>query len=544
MNIPTIDMNASSTNRPWQIAYPPGVPANIDTRAYANVIDLIERMTAAHADDVALIAAGQSLTFAELLSASKAWAAWLVQTGVRPGDRVAVMLPNLAAFPIALLGTLRAGAVQASVNPLYTAGELHHQLRDSGARVLVVHQAALPTARAALSDTAVEHIVLVGGAASEADAGLPALTFDAALAQGAACANPQTPVPTRDHLALLQYTGGTTGVSKGAELTHDNLIANVLQIRAMLSGVMAQGRETILTALPLYHIFALTVNFLTFACFGAKNVLVANPRDPQQLATAFTENRISAITGVNTLFAGLLALPQLRDVDFSRIKMALGGGSAIQRVVSDAWHARSGRHILEGYGLSETSPVVTINSWAMPDFTATIGLPLPSTDVRIADEKGDPLPTGAEGELCVKGPQVMRGYWHQPDATAAAFTPDGYVRTGDIAVLNEHGFVRICDRKKDMVLVSGFNVYPNEVEDVIARIPGVAECAVTGMPDARSGEAVQAFVVCQADATLSEDTITQHCRDNLAAYKVPKKVVFLAQLPKSAVGKILRRELR
>ena len=332
---------------PWLSAYPPGARATIDTSEYTNVADLMERTTAPHADCVAIATPGECLTFAELLARSRAWAAWLVEAGIHTGDRVGVMLPNVPAFPIVLLGTLCAGAAQVSINPMYTARELRHQLRDSGARVLVVSDGALPVVRAALDGTAIERLVVVGGESHAMEGGLQTISITRALAQGAALPRFHAPTLTRDHLALLQYTGGTTGVSKGAELTHGNLVANVLQVRAMLSGAVSQGRETIVTALPLYHIFALTVNFLTFASFGARNVLVANPRDPEQVAAAFTGEKITVVTGVNTLFAGLLAQPQLKEVDFRQIKLAIGGGSAVQSAVSDAWHVRSGRHILE-----------------------------------------------------------------------------------------------------------------------------------------------------------------------------------------------------
>lgn len=536
-------MRIAPADRIWLPGYPPGAPATIDASAYTSVIELVERTTAAHADSVAIAAADESLTFSELLTRSRAWTAWLIEAGIHQGDRVGVMLPNVPAFPITLLGTLGAGAVQVSINPMYTARELRHQLQDSGARVLVVSHAALSVARAALDGTSVERLVVVGGDAPIMEAGLRATLFFAALAQGAALPRVDAPTLSRDHLALLQYTGGTTGVSKGAEITHGNLIANILQVRAMLSGAVEQGRETIVTALPLYHIFALTVNFLTFVSFGARNVLVVNPRDPAQLVAAFSSGVITAVTGVNTLFGNLLALPQLKDVDFRQIKLAIGGGSAIQGAVSDRWRARSGRHILEGYGLSETAPVVSINSWANPEFTASIGFPIPSTDLIVANEQGRPLPSGSEGELCVKGPQVMRGYWNQPEANAAAFTCEGYFRTGDIGTMDAQGFVRILDRKKDMVLVSGFNVYPNEIEGVIARLPGVTECAVVGIPDARSGEVVKAFIVRPPDGTLTREAVIEHCRDNLAPYKVPKVIEFITELPKSAVGKILRRNL-
>lgn len=536
-------MQISPADCHWLSGYPPGGQATIDASAYANVIDLMERTTAAHANSVAIATAGEVLTFTELLARSRAWAAWLIGAGIHPGDRVAVMLPNVPAFPVALLGTLRAGAVQVSINPMYTARELRHQLQDSGARVLVAFHEALPVLRTALAGTAIERLVIVGGEPQAIEVGLRTTAFAQALAQGAALPRLHAPPLSHDHLALLQYTGGTTGVSKGAELTHGNLVANVLQVRAMLAGTVDQGRETIVTALPLYHIFALTVNFLTFASFGARNVLVANPRDPAQLAAAFTDEKVTVVTGVNTLFGGLLALPQLKDVDLRRVKLAIGGGSAIQSAVSDGWHARTGRHILEGYGLSETAPVVTINSWANAEFTASVGLPVPSTHVAIVDEQGRPLPTGSEGEICVKGPQVMRGYWNQPEATSAAFTRDGYFRTGDIGTMDTRGLVRILDRKKDMVLVSGFNVYPAEIEEVIARLPAVAECAVRGVPDARSGELVKAFIVRRSGEALTEAAVLAYCRDNLAAYKVPKVVEFIAELPKSAVGKILRRNL-
>jgi long-chain acyl-CoA synthetase len=537
------DMHITFAERPWLAGYPPGALATIDTSAYASVIELVERTTAAHADSIAIVAADASLTFAELLKRSRAWTAWLVGAGVHPGDRVGIMLPNTPAFPVTLLGTLGAGAVQVSINPMYTARELRHQLQDSGARVLVVSYASLPVARAALDGTSVERLVVVGVDAPTLEAGLHATPFVAALAQGAALPRVDAPALGRDHLALLQYTGGTTGVSKGAELTHGNLIANVLQMREMLGGTVQQGCEAIVTALPLYHIFALTVNLLTFLTFGARNVLVGNPRDPAQLVAAFAGKPITVVTGVNTLFGTLLALPQLKGVDLRAIKLAIGGGSAIQSAVSDGWHARTGRHILEGYGLSETAPVVSINSWANPAFTASVGFPVPSTDLIVADEQGRALPAGSEGELCVKGPQVMRGYWNQPEANASAFTPDGYFRTGDIGTMDAQGLVRLLDRKKDMVLVSGFNVYPNEIEEVIARLPGVAECAVVAMPDARSGEAVRAFVVCHPDASITQKEVMVHCRNNLASYKVPKQIEFIAELPKSTVGKILRRAL-
>lgn len=532
------------SSKPWLAAYPPGATEAIDVSTYESVLDLIEQTTGHRKNDVAFVCSGVAMTFGELSARAQALANYLGgSAGIKRGDRVAVMLPNLLEFPVCLLGLLRAGAVLVSVNPQYTVRELQHQLRDSGARVLVVCGAAMEVATGALAGTSVEQVLLVAGAVNEGATKVPVLQFDEAMARGRALHGWQAPKISREDLALLQYTGGTTGVSKGAQLTHGNIIANILQIRSMFGGTVEDGKETIVTALPLYYIFALTVNCLTFMSFGARNVLVANPRDPAQLIAAFTSEKISVVTGVNTLFSGLLTLPHLKELDFHQIKLAIGGGAAVQRAVSEAWHARSGRHILEGYGLSETSPAVTINSYENPDFTGSIGVPVPSTDVIIADESGSPLGFGVEGEICVKGPQVTRGYWQQPEASAAAFTTRGYFRTGDVGVMDERGFVRICDRKKDIVLVSGFNVYPNEIEGVIAGMAGVAECAVTGMPDAKTGEAVKAFIV-RKDPNLTEAEILSHCRTQLAGYKIPKTIAFATELPRSPVGKILRRELR
>jgi long-chain acyl-CoA synthetase len=535
-------MTASTTDRPWLAHYPPGVPADIDPTTHDSVPELFARFTAPYAESIALTAACESLTFAELRLRARAWAAWLATAaGVQPGDRVAVMLPNITAFPVALLGTLTAGAVQVSINPLYTARELHHQLRDSGAKVLLATTALLPTIAKALEGTELERLVFADEPANEMQAPLPVTTFSGALAQGREAAW-TPPAIARNDLALLQYTGGTTGVSKGAELSHGNLVANILQVRAMLGGMIEPGRETILTALPLYHIFALMVNFVTFATFGARNVLVANPRDPAELVNALQRESVTLMTGVNTLFGSLLAMPQLADA-LPRIKIALGGGAAVQRATSERWHERTGRHILEGYGLTETAPVLTVNSYLEPEFTGSTGLPVPSTQIQILDEAGRPVPVGTAGEICAKGPQVMRGYWRRPEATADAFTIDGWFRTGDVGMLDATGHLRICDRKKDMVLVSGFNVYPNEVEGVIAELRGVAECAVTGVPDDKTGEAVRAYIV-RNDTALAEADVLSHCRDQLAAYKVPRQVAFVEALPKSTVGKILRRELR
>jgi long-chain acyl-CoA synthetase len=538
-------MNVSSNElKPWVKAYPPGAAETIDSSRYQNILDLLAQTTGHRKDRVAFLLGDASLTFGELSVQARALAAWLSKVaGIRLGDRVAVMLPNVLEFPVCLLGILGAGGVQVSINPMYTARELQHQLRDSGARVLITLHSAVPLAESALAGTAVERIVQVGGVLGSGTTQIPRLLFDETVAQGRQISDWQELQMTRDDLAFLQYTGGTTGISKGAELTHRNIVSNVLQLGAMWTGAVHDGEETIVTALPLFHIFALTVNCLTFMSFGARNVLVANPRDAAQLVSAFANQEITVVTGVNTLFASLLALPELEKTDYRKVKLAIGGGAAVQRAVSDAWHARSGRHIVEGYGLSETSPGLTMNSWANPQFTGSIGLPVPSTDLIIADPSGATVALGVEGEICARGPQVMRRYWRQPEATAAAFTQEGYFRTGDIGVIDERGFLRIRDRKKDMVLVSGFNVYPNEVEDVIAAIPGVSECAVTGVPDLKTGEAVKAFLV-RKDPNLNESEVIARCKEQLAAYKVPKIVAFVDSLPKSAVGKILRRQLR
>lgn len=536
--------SSSDTSKPWISSYPPGVDGTIDTAQYRNVLELLEEKTRHWSSDVAFSLSGVSLTFGQLFARAEALASYLVQhAGIQRGDRVAVLLPNLLEFPVSLLGILRAGAVQVSLNPQYTSREVQHQLGDCGARVLIVFSDLVGSAPEFLVRTDVERLLVVGAVQTEPAGGIAYDSFEDALRQGEAAERGPYPEMDRNDLALLQYTGGTTGVAKGAELTHGNVIACVLQMRAMLGGAVEDGKETIVTALPLYHIFALTLNCLTFLTFRARNVLVKNPRDTSTLASIFQTEGITVVTGVNTLFAGLLAMPQLSTVDFSRIKLAVGGGAAVQRSTSHAWYARSGRYILEGWGMSETSCIVSVNSYANPSYGSSVGLPVPSTELIATDEEGRVLSAGEDGELCVKGPQVMRGYWNNPEATAAAFNENGYFKTGDIGSVDEQGFVRICDRKKDMVNVSGFNVYPNEIEEVITQLPGVAECAVVGVPSERSGEAVKAFIV-RKDPALTEEAIVTYCRGLLAAYKIPRLIQFMPALPKSAVGKILRRELR
>ncbi|MFO1200696.1 MAG: AMP-binding protein, partial [Burkholderiaceae bacterium] len=508
---------------------------------------------AKYAEKPAFRCVGQTLTYRDLDRLSRAFAAWLQNAaGVRKGDRVAVMMPNLLAFPIAFLGIIRAGAVQANVNPLYTPRELEHQLTDARCETIVIFGGVTATLAEIAARTPLKTIVTVDLADGSA-AKIPSPPVDArlagsvrfadALAQGAGMT--LTPVPLAgDDLLFLQYTGGTTGPSKGAALSHRNLVANAEQFKALAGSALHPGDEVIVTALPLYHIFALMVNFITYFSVGADNWLVPNPRDMDAFIEVMKAARPTAFMGVNTLYAGLVAHPRSREVDFSRLRLAGGGGAAVIGTVSDKWKALTGTHIREGYGLSETSPVLSFNPMSVDEFTGTTGVPLPSTDIVLLDEQDREVPIGQPGEICARGPQVMKGYWEKPDANAAAFTPDGYFRTGDIGVFDERGFLKIVDRKKDMVLVSGFNVYPNEVEAVATACPGVAECACVGVPDEKSGEAVKLFVVRAPGATLTEDALVAYCRKELAAYKVPKIVRFVDALPKSGVGKILRKDLR
>ena len=540
--------------RPWLATYQAnGIPETIDADAHASVVELMDEAMRQYADRPAFRAFGRTLTYADVDRLSAAFAAWLQQRlGVRKGDRIAVMLPNLPAFPIAFLGIARAGAVQVNVNPLYTPRELRHQLNDSGAEIIVIFNGSTPTLAEVVGETGIRTVVTVAPG-DGTDAALPSppvdgrlagsIAFSDALAEGAAMTFEPVAL-SGDDLLFLQYTGGTTGLSKGAALSHRNLVANVAQYKAPMPSVVRPGQEVVVTAIPLYHIFALMVNFITYFSVGAENWLVPNPRDMDAFVDVLAQARPTVLTGVNTLFAGLTMHPRIGEVDFSRLRLAAGGGSAIVGATSARWKAITGQFIREGYGLSETSPVVSFNPASIQDFSGTTGLPLPGTDVKLLGDDGEEVAPGAAGEVCVKGPQVMGGYWNQPQANAAAFTPDGYFRTGDIGVLTPEGYLKIVDRKKDMVLVSGFNVYPNEVEAVASECAGVAECACVGVPDDKTGEAVRLFVVRSPGATVTEDDVIAHCRRELAAYKVPKAVRFVQALPKSTVGKILRRELR
>ncbi|HDR9006674.1 TPA: AMP-binding protein [Burkholderia vietnamiensis] len=539
------------TKRHWIGSYG-SIPAEIDPDRFPSVTALLDDAMRRFAGHPAFRASDRTLTYADVDRLSAALAAYLQQVAqVRKGDRVAVMLPNVLAFPVVFVALARIGAVQVNVNPLYTPHELEHQLNDAGVEVAVVCGGSMATFADVVGKTRVRTVLTVGrddlgvvDAPAGACAALPpgSLALADAFAAGAALQRAPVALDGSD-LLLLQYTGGTTGLSKGAALSHRNLIANVEQFAAIVPAARRPGEEVVVTAIPLYHIFALTVNFLSYFAIGAQNWLVANPRDMDGLIDVLKAARPSVFVGVNTLYAGLAGHPRLKEVDWSRLKLSAGGGAAVIDVISARWQAVTGNFIREGYGLSETSPVVTFNPESVDRFTGTTGLPLPSTDVKLLDDENREVAIGGAGEICVRGPQVMGGYWQKPEANAAAFTEDGYFRTGDIGVFDAAGFLKIVDRKKDMIIVSGFNVYPNEVEAVVTALPGVAECACIGVPDERTGEAPKLFVVLAPDATVGEAEIVAHCRANLAGYKVPKQIRVVERLPKSTVGKILRREL-
>ena len=550
------------TEKAWLDQYSDGVPAEIDLGEFDSVVDIFEQSREQFADSVGFVNFGRELTFRELDEKSRAFGAYLQSVGLQKGDRVAVMLPNLLQYPVALFGILRAGLVVVNTNPLYTARELKHQLNDSGARAILVLENFAHTLASVIDDSPVEHVIVTGvgdlvgfpkGAVINfvlrhvkkevPSYDLPAaVRFNAALAAGKTAELHRPPL-SHDDLAFLQYTGGTTGVSKGAMLTHGNIVANVQQSSAWLGQLIDYGREVIVTALPLYHIFALTANCLVFVKFGGRNLLITNPRDMKGFVKELNAEPFTAITGVNTLFNGLLNTPGFSDVDFSPLRLTLGGGMAVQRSVAERWKEVTGVPLIEAYGLTETSPAACINPMDMTDYNGAIGLPIPSTECKVVDAEGNEVGTGEPGELCVRGPQVMKGYWQRPEETAKVLDADGWLRTGDMACRDEEGFFYIVDRKKDMILVSGFNVYPNEIEDVIAAHPKVLEVGAIGVEDAKSGEVVKAVVVPKDDS-LTVDELRQHCKQELTGYKVPRYVEFVDELPKTNVGKILRRELR
>lgn len=549
--------------RPWLASYPEGIPAEIDVDEFESVPAVLQGAIDNYRDNPAFSNMGVSLTYAEVDALSIQFASWLLNDmKLKKGDRVAIMMPNCLQYPVATFGVLRAGLIVVNVNPMYTARELRHQLQDSGTSVIIVLDNFGHTVQKALEGSSVRQVVTTGlgdllgfpkGAIVNfvlryikkmvPDYDLPgAIRFRDTLAAGKKHPLPDVCI-SPDDIAFLQYTGGTTGVAKGAMLTHRNMVANMQQASAWVSKQAKPGKEVIITALPLYHIFALTANGLVFTKFGAKNILITNPRDMPGFVKELGREPFTAITGVNTLFNGLLNTPGFDELDFSRLTLTLGGGMAVQRSVAERWKRVTGTTLVEAYGLTETSPAACINPMDLPEYNGSIGLPIPSTDACIKDEEGRMLPPGEVGELCIKGPQVMKGYWNRPEDTGKAIDADGWLHTGDMAKMDEKGFFYIVDRKKDMILVSGFNVYPNEIEDVIAMMPGVLEVAAIGVPDKNSGEVVK-LVVVKKDESLTADQIKAHARENLTGYKQPRIIEFRKELPKSNVGKILRRELR
>jgi long-chain acyl-CoA synthetase len=552
-----------SASRPWLAQYPKNVPAEIDLEQYRNIVSVLEDSCDKYRGKPAFENMGKTISYDELDRLSYQFACHLLlDLKLKKGDRVAIMMPNLLQYPIAIFGVLRAGLTVVNTNPLYTPRELKHQLNDSGAAAIVVVENFANVVQEVIKDTQVKHVftTAVGDMLSfpkrfivnfvlkyvrkaVPDFRLPgAVSFVDAVNSGAGKKLPAVDIAPSD-IAFLQYTGGTTGVSKGAMLTHRNLVANMQQSSAWLGTNVKLGEEEIITALPLYHIFALTANCLVFIKFGGLNHLITNPRDMPGFVKTLSGIRFTAITGVNTLFNGLLNTPGFDKLDFSRLHLTLGGGMAVQRAVAERWKKVTGVTLVEAYGLTETSPAACINPMDLKDFNGAIGLPVPSTEACVTDEEGKILPIGEVGELCIRGPQVMAGYWQRPEETAKVLTADGWLKTGDMAKMDEQGYCYIVDRKKDMILVSGFNVYPNEIEDVIATHPGVLEVAAVGVPDEKSGEAVKVVVV-KKDPNLTAEDIKNHCRTELTGYKQPRFVEFRSELPKTNVGKILRRELR
>jgi long-chain acyl-CoA synthetase len=556
--------------RPWLRSYPDGVPAEIDTREAGTLVELLDGSLRRFADREAAVFLQQPIRFATIDAQAVALAAWLQQRGLGRGARVALMMPNLPQYLVAFAAVLRAGCVVVNVNPLYTARELEHQLKDAGVEAIILLENFAGTLEEVIDRTPVRHVVLaamgdmlvpwrrhlvnfvvrhvrkmVPEFRLPTTGGRSVTRFNAAVEAGRALR--LTPVPvTPDDIAFLQYTGGTTGVSKGAVLLHRNVVANILQTEAWFGPKLREigdRQMTSVCALPLYHIFALTVSYFMGARLGMRLILIPNPRDLPALIGALRGQRIHMFPAVNTLYNALAHDPEFARLDFSELLVSNGGGMAVQKATAEKWLKVTGCPIAEGYGLSETSPVATANRLDIHEFTGTIGLPVPSTDIAIRDDDGRDMPVGEAGEICIRGPQVMAGYWQRPDETAKVMTADGFFRSGDIGIMDESGHVRIVDRKKDMILVSGFNVYPTEIEQIVSLHPGVLECAAVGVPDERTGEAVKLFVV-RRDPALTEDDLAAYCRENFTAYKRPKHVEFRDELPKSNVGKILRRELR
>jgi len=551
-------------DKPWLNSYQDGVPAEINLNEHPSVVDIFTNACKDYADLPSFTNFGKTINYRELDNYTNHFASWLIhEAGMKKGDRIAIMMPNLLQYPVAVFGALRAGLVVVNTNPLYTDRELEHQLKDSGAKAIVVVEAFASTLADVVGDTDVEVVITTrfGDMLSFPKSlllnfvirhvkkmvkpyELPgSFKFKDVLSKGASLP-PVTAELGHDDIAFLQYTGGTTGVAKGAMLTHGNMVANIVQAyHWIVVDDLDEGKEIIITALPLYHIFALTANCLTFMKLGALNVLITNPRDMPGFVKELKKFRFTAFTGVNTLFNALMNTDGFKDLDFSGLKMTLGGGMAVQKAVAERWKEITGVPLVEAYGLTETSPAACINPMNLQDYNESIGLPIPSTDACVRSEDNVTLPIGEAGELCIRGPQVMAGYWQRPEATANAIDSDGWLRTGDVAVMDENGYFKIVDRLKDMILVSGFNVYPNEIESVIAMMPEVAEVGAIGIPDEHSGEVVK-VVISKKDDSLTEAAVKAHCKENLTGYKRPKVVQFIDELPKTNVGKILRRELR
>ena len=547
--------------RIWLKSYPAGMPADVTWDENQSIGELFEKSCKEFAERPAFHCMGKTLTFAQIDKKSRDFAAWVQSKGLGKGTRVAIMMPNCLQYPIVLFGTLRAGYTVVNVNPLYTARELEHQLKDSGAEVIVILENFANTLEEVLPRTPVKHVVvaslgdllgvkgaIVNFVVRNVKKMVPAFElpnaqrFNDVLKEGAGLG--MKPFPTsQEDIAFLQYTGGTTGVSKGAMLTHRNILANIAQSEGNLRNGLGGETPVIITALPLYHIFSLTVNCLLMAKMGGLNVLITNPRDIPGFIKELAKHRYNMITGVNTLFNAFLNNPDFHKLDFSHVKISVGGGMAVQKAVAERWKQVTGKVLLEGYGLTETSPVATMNPPSLPEYNGSIGFPVPSTYIAIRDDNNKDLPVGGTGEICIKGPQVMKGYWQRPDETVKVLDKDGFLHTGDIGIMDVQGFIRIVDRKKDMILVSGFNVYPNEIEQVVAMHPGVLEVAAIGVPDEHSGEVPKLFIV-KKDPALTEKDIFEHCKEQLTGYKRPKYIEFRAELPKTNVGKILRRALR
>lgn len=551
-----------SNERPWLKNYPTGVPANINPDEFSSLVEMFDSTFEKYRSKQAFTCMGASITFDQLDKQSKLFGAYLISRGMEKGDKIALMMPNLLQYPIALFGALRAGLVVVNTNPLYTPREMKHQFTDSEVKAIVIAENFAANLEKIIGETSIKAVIIasIGEMLGTIKGTLTnfvvrnvkrmvpkynianTVTFSDAIKEGKKFTLPEL-VSNSEDVILHQYTGGTTGVSKGAMLTNRNLVANMLQIRATMMPFVEEGKEVALSPLPMYHIFAFTVNALALMSIGSRTVLIVNPRDLSTINKAFKENPISIMSGVNTLFNGLLNNKEFLGLDFSHMKGAVGGGMAVQKVVAEKWEEVTGKVLAEGYGMTEASPVVTINPIDGTGKISTIGFPVPSTDVRIADEDDKPLAVGEVGEIQVKGPQVMKGYYNRPEETSKTITFSGWLRTGDIGMMDEDGFFKIVDRKKDMILVSGFNVYPNEIEDVLAAHPKVLEVAAIGVPDENSGEAVKIFVV-KKDNSLNEKELLEYCKENLTGYKKPKHIEFRKDLPKTNVGKILRRELR